>query len=442
MAKQNGSSAEQTFVDRFLERRPRLTEREPDWLLATREAGLSRFADLGFPTTRQEEWRNTNIAPIASGVFLPAERRSLSVDELPALARVDLGGPCIVLVDGHYDAALSRLDELETGLHVSSLGSWLAEDAEGFRSWLESRPDGEGALRALNTGFFQDGTRVVVDRGAIIDRPVQLIHVATGTGSDEAHNATHTRVWIHVGPSGSASVVESYVALGPSTYLTNAVTEVELGENAVLHHDRVQAESPAAYHVASVDCRQQASSRYDSRHFSLGGRLVRGDLRGSLLGEGGNCTMDGLYVTRGEQHVDHHTVLDHAVPHCDSRELFKGILLDRSRTVFNGRIIVRQDAQKTDAKQSNPNLLLSDRALAHTRPQLEIYADDVKCTHGATVGQLDRDAIFYCRTRGIPAEAARNLLVGAFAGEILDRVPDERLRGALEQRVGELLSRA
>ncbi|HXV77223.1 MAG TPA: Fe-S cluster assembly protein SufD [Candidatus Polarisedimenticolaceae bacterium] len=436
------TKATNSFLDGFRELERVLTRNGPGWLVEARRGSRARFDQLGFPTTNEEAWRNTNVSPIAQGSFRPAERATISFDRLPALARLDLGGPRVVLVDGHLDPSLSRLDPLPRGLEVDGLGRLLARDPDAVQSWWsEFRAEDGSAFRALNTTLAQDGAVVRTAPRTIVDHPLHVVHVATGeTAARGSHNATHSRCLVSAGEASRLHVVESYVAIGAEPYLTNAVTEVELADGAVLQHDRIQLESAGAYHIATVDSRQRGSTLYVARHFNFGGKLVRNELRSRLDGDGGNCTIDGLYVTRGSQHVDNHTLLDHARPHCDSRELFKGILMGRSRTVFHGRIIVRQAAQKTDAKQSNPNLLLSGEALAHTRPQLEIYADDVKCTHGATIGQLDRDAIFYLRSRGIDDDSARNLLTAAFAGEILDRVTIEPLRELLAAEVGRRLA--
>jgi len=276
--------------------------------------------------------------------------------------------------------------------------------------------------------------------GVTLERPIHIVHVATDSAASEGPRATHSRTLVAAGRGARATLVESFVGAGAATYLTNGVTEVELGDDAALEHCRVQLESERAYHVAHVDSRQGARSRYSAHHVSLGGLLVRSEIRAVLAGPGASCTLDGLYATAGAQHLDNHTILDHAAPHCDSRETFKGVLLGRSRTVFHGRIVVRPGAQRTDAKQSNRNLLLSAGALAQTRPQLEIYADDVKCTHGATIGRLNDDALFYLRSRGIAAEAARALLVEAFLAEVLERLGVEPLRRFLEARLAERLA--
>jgi Fe-S cluster assembly protein SufD len=430
------------FLTHFRQLEQELEASGPSWLRRTRREHLDRFNAIGFPTTREEAWRNTNVAAIASASFRPAPQRALDEQRVPGLARLDLGGPRAVFVDGRLDRELSTLDVAVDGVRIETLAQALERDGDWLRTRL-TEPDASRAhaFRALNTAFGRDGAVVSIEDGAVVDAPIHLVFLSSGGGDAEGRSVTHPRTVIAVGEGAQGFIVESYLDASPrGGYLTNAVTQLSLARGAVLDHVRLQHESDSAFHVAAVETSQQADSRYRACHLQLGGRLVRNELSSTLAGTGANCEMDGLVLLSGKQHVDNQTVLDHASPHCDSRELFKTILGGHSRSVFNGRIIVRPDAQKTDAKQSNPNLLLSSNALAHTRPQLEIYADDVKCTHGATIGQLDQQAIFYLRSRGIPEETARNLIVEAFAGEILDRLGVETLRGLLRTTVVDRLT--
>jgi Fe-S cluster assembly protein SufD len=405
-----------------------------------RREGRERFLSLGLPTTRDESWRSTNVAPIAKlGARPPLAPAAIDPRAIPAIAR---GGACaarLVFVDGELRPELSTPPS-ETGLRVASLAVATAEDWPPARDLLGAAdPAAEGAFAALNRAFLDDGALVLVGAGQQIGDPVELVFVAAaGDGATIAH----PRVLIALDPGARARVVEIHCAVGDGPYLTNAVTEVTVGEGAELELCRVQLEGPGGYHLSSVTSRQARTSRFRSFQVDLGGRLARHDQRAVLGGEGATCSLDGLYLTGAEQHVDNQTTIDHAAPHCGSRELYKGVLRDRSRAVFNGRIIVRPGAQKTDAKQANRNLLLSDGALAQTRPQLEIYADDVKCTHGATIGRLDADAIFYLRSRGIAEEAARALLIRAFADEVLDRLSVDDLRGRIGAEVAARLRSA
>jgi len=406
----------------------------PPWLRRLRQQGLELFQSRGLPTPQQEEWRNTNLAPLAALRFRPpAAGRRLA---LPAAADVALGPTRLVFVDGRFDADRSTVGELPGGVYAGSLAALLARDPERARAWLQVGDDLRcPEFSALNSAFLQDGAAVLVPDGVSVEQPLQIVYLAAGAPEPPA---SHPRTVLALGAGARASVVEWFVGAAPGAYFTNAFSDARVGDGAALDHYRLQLENEQAFHLSTVHSRQGRDSRYRSWVIQLGGRLVRQNLVAVLDGEGGDARLFGLYLPRHAQHVDNHTVLDHARPHCDSRELYKGVLDDESRAVFSGRIIVRPDAQKTDAKQSNPNLLLSAKALAHTRPQLEIYADDVKCTHGATIGRVDEDAIYYLRSRGIPKHEALNLLTNAFAGEVLQQIEIEPLR---EQLSGEIAGR-
>jgi len=429
------------FLSNFAERQRQLASSGPEWLRTLRHDALARFRELGLPTTRLEAWRTTNLSTVAATEFVPPAG-GISDDllsRLPAAARVDLGGPRLVFVNGSYASDLSSPPPQAAGLWYGSLPDALAALPERVRPHLTRRePAATQALDALNASFLEDGAVVLVDAKHDAGPPLQLLFVSTPS---EQPTATHPRTLI-VAESGSRlQVVETHVGLADDLYLTNAVTDVVAGDDTHLEHYRIQLESSKAFHLSTIHSRQTRDSRCSLFNINLGGRLVRHDVVSVLDGEGAECRLDGLALTRDEQHIDNHTVLDHARPHGSSRELYKGILDGNSRAVFNGRIIVRPDAQKTDAKQSNPNLLLSAGALANTRPQLEIYADDVKCTHGATVGRLDEEAVFYLRSRGISDLDARNLMLAAFAGEVLERIEPAPLRSELERAVAERLPR-
>jgi Fe-S cluster assembly protein SufD len=411
----------------------------PRWLQDLRERGASRFAALGFPSVREEEWRFTPVTPIASGEFHLAPAG-------PALTESDLAGYVygdavnrIVIVNGRYSPELSRTPGLPPGMRVGSLSAAVTERADDVARFLgrlaefDTRP-----FTALNTAFVDDGAFVQIPDKAILEAPIQVLFLTTGeAGSADAPSSepaimAHPRVLIVAGDGSQSRIVETYVGPRGAGYFANGVTEVFVGENAVVDHYKVQEESTRAFHVASMHVHLTRSSTFSSHSFTLGGKLVRNEVIATMDGEGAECTLNGLYVADGDRLVDNHTTIDHAKAHCPSHEVYKGILGGRARAVFNGKIIVRPDAQKTDAKQTNRALLLTDNASINTKPQLEIFADDVKCTHGAAIGQLDDDAIFYLRARGLTFFEARDMLIHAFAGEILDRVRVEPLRVALE----------
>jgi Fe-S cluster assembly protein SufD len=407
----------------------------PRWMQDLRDRAAARFQALGFPTVRDEEWRFTSVSPIASGEFVPA---SPDITMTAAQLEGGLYGTApfrLVIVNGRYSDQLSRTAGLPAGVRVGSLASAIDGDLEVNREIVQ-RYFGQLAdiatrpFAALNTVHANDGAYIHVPDGLVLEEPIQVIFVSTN-GASAQPTVSHPRLLVVVGARSQSRVVETYAG-AEGVYFANAVTEIFAGENAVLDHYKVVEDSVEAYHVASMHVHASRSANVSSHSFTLGGKLVRNDVIAALDGEGAECTLNGLYLADGERLVDNHTTIDHAKPHCPSHEIYKGILGGKARAVFNGKIIVRPDAQKTDAKQTNRALLLSDNATINTKPQLEIFADDVKCTHGAAIGQLDDEAIFYLRARGLTYLEARDMLIHAFAGEILDRVKIDALREALE----------
>ena len=429
-------------TDPFLEKFERFEKeaKHPSWLFPIRKAGIARFAELGFPTTRHEDWRFTNVAPLAKLPFKPvfeAGGNSVTAETLGQLTFANLTGSRLVFVNGHFSKELSTVGALPDGVKVSSLTAALAGDSSLLEKHLAryARSD-ENAFAALNTAFFQDGAFIHVPAGKSVTEPVQLVFIST---ANETGATTHPRNLIIAEKQSRLTVIESYVSTVDAPYFTNAVTEFVIGDHAAVEHLKFQDESLAAFHLATLHSHLGRNCNFISHSIALGARLSRNDIRTNLAGAGLECILNGLYLTKGEQLADHHMIVEHAQPHCASHEYFNGILDDKSKGVFHGRILVQQIAQKTDAKQTNKNLLLSDEATIDTKPQLEIYADDVKCTHGATVGQMDEDSIFYLRARGIGLETARRMLMHAFAGEIIDRVKYEPAREELDKLVWERL---
>jgi Fe-S cluster assembly protein SufD len=419
-----------------LDERPRGGSR---WLQDLRDRAASRFVELGFPTVRDEEWRFTNVAPIASSEFKLAPQTRLDVDVLSSL--IFASAPYrVVIVNGRYSPELSRVSALPTGVRFGSLATAVVEQADVVARYLGQLADpNTRSFTALNTAFSQDGAFLFVPDGLVIDQPLQILFLSSGESS--AATMTHPRSLIVVGDRAQVQIIESYASASSHKHFTNAVTELVACEGAVVDHYKIEEEGLDAYHIASMQIHSARSSNVSTQAFTLGGRFVRNDITAVLDGEGAECTLNGLYIADGERLVDTHTTIDHAKPHCPSHEIYKGILGGKARAVFNGKIIVRQDAQKTDAKQTNRALLLSDSATINTKPQLEIFADDVKCTHGAAIGQLDEDALFYLRARGLTFLEARDLLIHAFAGEIIERVRVEPLRQALEKELYAQLAR-
>ncbi len=377
----------------------------PPALQRLRKAAIARFAEMGFPGQRDEEWRFTPLKSLVQTPFRLAPAEAV---------RPKRGRP---LPEGVLVCGLAEALEK----HPQLVEANLARHADFKRN----------AFAALNTAFLRDGFFVHVPRGCIVEEPIFLESLVAALNDDGPY-AWHRRCLIVLGPNSKAAVVESFT--GPlQAYLTNAVTEVVVGDNAELDHYKVQEEGDAAFHMALTQVQLGRAARFSSHAFSLGGAWSRNEINAVFTGEGGECTLNGLYRGAGRQFLDNRTFIDHAFPNCASHELYKGILDGHSRGVFNGKIYVRQDAQKTDAKQTNKTLLLSEDATINTKPQLEIYADDVKCTHGATVGQLDDEAIFYLRSRGLGRQEACDLLTYAFANDVVDRVRVESLRERLSQ---------
>jgi Fe-S cluster assembly protein SufD len=424
-----------TVFAQALEKRP---EGGPRWLEDLRSRGAARFAALGIPTVRDEEWRFTNVSALNSIEFAPAGQMSGAAERLHGFAYTD--APVrLVIVNGRFDTTLSRTKGLPQGVRAGSLAAAMKDHADVVQRYFGQLADFTSrSFAALNTAFVQDGAFIHLPDGAIVDTPIHVIFVS---GADGSTVMAHPRTLIVAGANAQAKVVESYIGAPGETYLTNAVSEIFVGENAGVDHYKVQRESLDAYHIASLHAHTSRSSRFSSHSFALGGKFVRNDALAILDGEGGDCTLNGLYLADRDRLIDNHTTIDHAKPHCGSHEVYKGILGGASRAVFNGKIIVRQDAQKTDAKQTNRALLLTDGATINTKPQLEIFADDVKCTHGAAIGQLDDEAIFYLRARGLSFAEARDMLIHAFAGQVLDGVQIPELRDALEAELFDQLAK-
>jgi len=429
----------ESYISRFEEIERRSATGPGAWLLPIRKAAMARFCDRGFPTTKQEEWRFTNVAPIARAEFAIAPRGNAGVSpaDLSPFLFGPRGGHRIVFVNGHFDPALSMLDALPRGVSLVNLGKALADETPPLQAHLTRHADYRSeAFPDLNTALMSDGAFLHVAKGAVIETPIQLVFVSAAL---EKSLVTHPRVLIVAEDSSQVTIVESYVGRSREPYFTNAVTELVAGENAVIDHYKVGRESDGSFHVGLTHIHQHANSNVSSFAVTMGGGLTRNDITTVLDGEGCNCALNGFYMSGSGQHVDNHLIVDHAKPHCDSREFFKGVLDGRGRGVFSGKIIVREGAQKTDAKQSNMSLLLSEDAQVDSKPQLEIFADDVKCTHGVTVGQVSDDAVFYLRSRGLDEKSARGLLVYGFAHESIACIRPDPLRKQLTELLFERL---
>jgi Fe-S cluster assembly protein SufD len=406
-------------------------ERSP--LHRLRETAIGRFAELGFPSSNDEEWRFTNIAPLTRVSFhraatsTPANLTSSLLDQLTY-------GPwdChrLVLINGAFAPEFSDVSQ-SPGLVLTGLRQALEQDPRILELYLAKYADFEDhAFVALNTAFLHDGAFIHILKDTVVEKPIHLICVSVPGGEP---CMAHPRALIVAGVNSHVAIVESYLSLESGAAFTNAVTEVILSENANVDHYKICRENSESFHIATMQVQHDRSSRFSSHSVTTGGAIVRNNVNAVLDAEGCECTLNGLYMATDKQLVDNHTRIDHAKPHCTSHELYKGILDGQARGVFNGKIYVHQDAQKTDAKQTNKTLLLSEDAVINTKPELEIFADDVKCTHGAAVGQLDEEAIFYLQSRGIDRQDARSLLTFAFANDIIGRIKVEPVRAHLEE---------
>jgi Fe-S cluster assembly protein SufD len=405
---------------------------EPAWLREIRRSALGFFEREGFPTMKDEDWHFTNVAPIAGKIFrTPGDGAAVAAD---AVARFSHHQDwyTIVFVNGRPIGGSDNAG-VPKGVSISTLAAEITEDSDLVKRHFSKLAGPEsGSFTALNAAMAKDGAVIRFAADAVVEKPIHLLFIS----DTSAHgSAVHTRNLVFADRHSQSTVVESYVSVGGDEYFTNAVTEVFVADGARLSHYKLQTEHGTAFHVGTINVHQARSSRYESFSFATGAKLSRTNVYSTLAGEAAEVVMNGLYMVDGAQHVDHQTRIEHVAPNCPSHELYKGILDGRSHGVFNGKVYVHPEAQKTDGKQSNNNLLLSDSARIDTKPQLEIFADDVKCTHGATVGRLDETALFYMRSRGVGPAQAKRLLTYAFAADVLEKIELEPLRLSLEQQV-------
>ena len=413
---------------------PQRDGRDPAWLAKARLAALEWVGEHGFPTHKDEDWKYTGLEPILAVPFEAATAGSghrVSADMIDAAA-VDLGGTRVVFVNGHFAAEFSRLTGLPAGAEVTNLAAALAAGPERLEPLFSHAPGEHHAFAAFNAALAEDGAFIHLTPGTSVDEPIQLVFFSD-TGGFPLMSSPRSVILAE--PGSRATIVETYAGIDGDVYCTNAVTEAVLADGAQIEHCKVQNEPVTAFHLALLDVRQGRNSRFSSRSVMLGSSIARHEVRVLLEDVEAEVSLDGVYLPQGDQLHDNTIFVDHAATGCTSHQLYKGVLDGRGHGVFNGHIMVRPGADGTDANQSNKNLILSDRAEVDTRPRLEIYADDVKCTHGATVGQLDEEALLYLRTRGISLDAARGLLVYAFVHEMVDRIELEPLRAQLEALV-------
>jgi Fe-S cluster assembly protein SufD len=426
------TQAPEKYLEIFDQFNNRAAAVQPRWLQLLREDAFARFSETGFPTTHEEDWRFTNVSAVANTPFELAGPDTVSREQLAPFGSSEFA--CyLVFVNGLFSQELSNTAMLPKGVTVASLAAQLKNDPASLElhlgRYLNTQRD---AFAALNTALIEDGVYVHVPRGFAVETPIYVLYV-TVPGSAPTMN--HPRNLIVAEENSQVTVVEDYVSLGEGTTFSNAATELIAGDNANVSHYMIVREGDQAYNFSTLRIQQGRHANVATHSLLLSGALVRNNVHPVLAGEGSECLINGLFMANGRQHMDNYMLVEHASPHCDSRQFYNGILNGQSHGVFHGRIIVHKDAQKTDAKQTNRNLLLSDDAQIDTKPQLEIYADDVKCTHGATIGQFDDNALFYLRSRGLAEAAARHVLLLAFANECLDRMGSPQVREHLEKLV-------
>ena len=397
-----------------------------------RRAAIEKFAEIDFPDLHQEDWRFTDISPILGHTFAYAAKKatgSIRADELSPFLFGGMRGHTVVFVNGFYSRELSKPLPLPKGVVVGSLAEAMKEDDGSIGEQIAKRLDpGTDAFTALNTAFTVDGAYINLPDGAVVEDPVHFLFITTG----DERLISQPRNLVVAGKNSQVRFIEHYIGLQPGVYFTNSVTEIEAGRNATVDGLKIQEENRESYHVATTAAFVENDANYKSHAVSNGAKIYRHNINVILGGEGGNTSLEGLYLTAGEQLSDTHSMIDHAAANCTSGEHYKGILDDKSRAVFNGKILVRQGAQKTNSYQENRNILLSNEAKVDTKPQLEIFADDVKCSHGATVGQLSKESMFYLRSRGVGEEQAKLILIYAFANDVLKSIKQDKVREELE----------
>jgi Fe-S cluster assembly protein SufD len=408
------------------------------WVRDLRRAGLARFQDLGFPSRRDEGWKYTDVSPIAKRRFeIPAAAADdAHRAEVEAAVFPDLDAHRLVFVNGRFCASLSTAESIP-GVRLQNLDRALTQEPDRLQTAITEHVRGQlSGFAALNAAFLHDGAAIEVADDVVVEHPIHLLFLSV---PEDRPVAIHPHVLMVAGAASRAVVIEHHLGIDGAENFTNVASLFSLSANAEVEHYKLQQDSAASFHISSTRVEQHSSSRFASHNVDLGGRLVRNDLRIELLEPDAEVLLNGLYLATGRQHVDNHTTVGHRSPRTTSQQCYKGILNGRARAVFNGKVMVHPDAQKTDAQQENHNLLLSVHAEIDTKPELEIYADDVKCSHGTTVGFLDANSLFYLRSRGLAEEVARGLLTFAFAEDVVTRMKLQPLRNRIERAVIELL---
>lgn len=435
------SKAKEWYLSHLAFLSKRLNGSYNNFLNEIRNISISKFSELDFPTKKHEEWKYTDVSPILRHNFIPSvllDTSKLSNKEVEKYLFKDFDFYLAVIVNGVYDEILSNLKNLPKGLTISSLNKILKEKPELVNRYLPHLSNAENIFNALNNIYAYDGLVVILEENVITDKPIQILFI---NGNNENEILSSPKNLIIAKRNSQCSLIFNYRGFGDKRYFTNSTVDVFLDEGAVLDYYKIQEENSDSFHIEKVDVVQKSKSVFNQFNVNFGGELVRNDINSKLDGEYIETHFYGLYLVNGKQHIDNHTFIDHAMPNCMSNELYKGILDDESHGVFNGKIFVRPGAQKTNAYQQNKAILLSSKAKLDTKPQLEIFADDVKCTHGAAVGHLDEDAEFYIRSRGVPEELAKSILIRAFAYDVIELMKIEELKEQINHKIFEHLHR-
>lgn len=403
-----------------------------------RKDAISKFSELNFPTLKDEEWKYTNLTPLLNFSFKQANRVNIKHEEIEKYLFDNNDFITLVFVNGYLDKSLSNIPKELEGLQIKHLADAIKENSEEVNKYLTRFALYDNNIfTALSTAFINEGAFISVEKNAIIEKPIQLLYIT----SAENEIITNPRNLFIAKENSQVKIVETYASLCDNVNFTNVVTEVIVEESAVVEHIKFQHENLKSFHISRLEVELEKTSNYASYNICIGASIARTDINAKFNGSNAECTLNGLYLTEENQLVDNHTLIDHAKPHCNSYERYKGVMDGSSRAVFNGKVMVRQDAQKTNAFQENKNILLSDDAMVNTKPQLEIFADDVKCSHGATIGQLDAEALFYLRARGFSSELARTTLIYAFASNVVHSISIPEVRHRLENILEEKLLR-
>jgi Fe-S cluster assembly protein SufD len=429
------------YLSNFKSFEDKLNGQSDSFLHSIRKDAVKKLEELNFPTLKDEEWKYTNVSPILKQNFTPSllvKQQNVTNEDIEKKLFSGFDYHLMVFINGVFSQELSNISNLPDGIIVDSLANSIKNDPDSIQNYLNKFSKVNNAFNALNTAYFYDGAVIVVPDGKIIEKPIQILFI---NGNENENVLSIPRNLIIAGKNSQVKIIMTYYGFKKNSYFTNVVNEVFTDEDSIVDLYKVQHENENSYHIDSTEVYQSKSSVFNHYSLSFGGALVRNDINSTLNDENIECHYYGLYLANGKQHVDNHTFVDHAKPNCMSNELYKGILEDEAHGVFNGKIMVRQDAQKTNAFQSNKTILLSDSATIDTKPQLEIYADDVKCSHGATIGHIDDEAYFYIRSRGIPAATAKSMLIRAFANEVIEAVKIEPLKEQFNHMIFEHLHR-